>query len=132
LKSQVESYRKQIEEIESKRRKFLLLGVFGVLGLIALGVTYKILSNKISPLQDNLNKAKGQAAPLVELDKNMTTLISHLAELNGQLPFLNNAVGFLIADMDTIKRHLNTEKPQVKLFINSAMNRLKSLATDVA
>ena len=130
LENLIRDAEKRRAEAESNRWYWLLLGPFGVAGVIAVAIIITNINNEIDELTNRIIGYKQNFFKTKELASCVSYLGTSYQELYGQVGFLKNEIDFIIGEINNIIQNLKNpevDRDVVVLYVVTTLDTMKQL-----
>lgn len=135
LNTQLQSAQQQADEIESKEKYFLLLGILGLPGLAAAAIALAVENNTVSGLEAQVSSIKAQLSNLAMMTQAVGALNNNFNDIVSKVSDVKNAVEFVASDTTQITTDLSNGQAGIgnaKLYVVTTISELQTLQQDAA
>ena len=135
LNTQLQSAQQEADAIRSKEKYFLLLGIFGLIGLAAAAIALAVEQGKVNDLQAQASSLRAQMTTLGNMINSVNSMNADFTDIITKISNVKNAVDFVASDATVVLNDLknsNGEQTQAKLYVATTITQLQTVASDAA
>jgi hypothetical protein len=136
LNSQLSGEKQKLDALNKNKLYLLGLGFLGLPGLIALAVLLSQAQDDVSNTENKINNINNQINTQAAFLNHVTTFAQSFSTLISKISGISNSLNFLTGDLGNIAKDIDhgeiTSKAEVHLYLNVALQEVKTLQKDVS
>jgi hypothetical protein len=136
LNSQLQGEKQKLDSLNKKKLYLLGLGIFGLPGLITLGVLLSEAQDQVNSTEKQMQGIHSQIVKQTGFLNKVGAFTQDFDQLIGKVSGVSNSLGFLSGDLDNILNDIDhgkiTDRAQVQLYFTVALQEVHTLQIDVA